>query len=159
MRDTSSANNAAFNSFLKRADGQSVKPFREAGIPGIRYLDQFSRTGRVATLDGQPIKASDGIANAAATVLAQEGGSAEAATAWLARAAQSEGNTHSGRMYSDAAKLIAGGRIAMSPPTANYVVFSPEIIEILRKYGLVGSAGAGASLANILSQPSPTEGQ
>ena len=36
--------------------------------------------------------------------------------------------------------------------TSNYVVWSPEIIEILRKYGLVGSAGAGASLANVLAE-------
>jgi hypothetical protein len=32
-----------------------------------------------------------------------------------------------------------------------YGIWSPEIIEILRKYGLVGSAGVGASLANVLS--------
>jgi hypothetical protein len=67
----------------------AVEALREAGIPGIRYLDQGSR-------------------------------------------AKGEGSS-------------------------NYVVWSPEIIEILRKYGLAAAAPVGgATLASILSQPSPT---
>lgn len=93
---------------------------RDAGIPGIRYLDQGSRGGAfkvdLATSRGPYKHDQPGFASLA---------EAEA----YARAKEAEGFKTSIR--------DEGSR--------NYVVFDDRIIDILRKYGLMPIAGLGAA--------------
>ena len=43
----------------------------------------------------------------------------------------------------------------MRPPTSNYVVWSPEIIEILKKYGIVGPVGGGFAVNGLAGDDPP----
>jgi hypothetical protein len=93
---------------------------REAGIPGIKYLDQGSR-GNVNTND---IRGSISMFEGALR--------------------KHPNDEMLARQLADAkAQLAAAEREA----TSNYVVFDDKIIEILRKYGLAGLAAMPA-LAN-----------
>jgi hypothetical protein len=112
------------------------------GIPGVRYLDQRSRGMRV----GPSSPAND----VARQWLERAGGDQKQAIGLL------EGHLRSSNQDIASNQVMQALR-DMRPHTSNYVVWSPEIIEILRKYGIVAPA-AGASMADILSQPSPTEG-
>ena len=85
---------------------EATTALREAGIPGIRYLDQFSRAR------AKPV-------------------------------------------MSDTDKLFMdlheppGGYPANPPMSSNYVVFDPNIIDILRKYAIPGMTGA--TMADVLA--------
>lgn len=87
---TSNVTNATNNVSEIARDPALVEQLREAGIPGIRYLDQGSRT-------------------------AGEG-------------------------------------------SRNYVVFDDSLVDILRKYGLLGTLGGGSLLASSESEASPAGG-
>lgn len=96
--------------------GPAAARLREAGIPGIRYLDQGSRQTepRFTVFDRNGQTVARGLFDKdRAQQLAQEN----------------------------------GGRFESTQPqqTHNYVVFSPDIINIIRKYGLAGVIGAGAA--------------
>ena len=81
---------------------QSSAWLNEAGIPGIKYLDQGSR-------NATPILKTDKAGN----VISSE----------------------------------------YPPPSSNYVVFNPSIIDIMKKYGIAGAAPLGALAAQDAYQP------
>ncbi len=107
------------------------KSLREAGIPGIKYLDQGSRA--------QPIPARSPAENLAIN-------------AWQndpQKTIRSIRANHSGQNAQDAIKLIEGGwkpPETPAPPkqTSNYVVFDDKLIDILKKYGIAGVAALPA---------------
>jgi hypothetical protein len=80
---------------------QFSQEFSEAGIPGIKYLDEGSRNAR-------PVLKTDRSGN----VISSE----------------------------------------YAPPTSNYVVFNPGIVDIMKKYGLAGLAPAGAAAYGAAQQ-------
>jgi hypothetical protein len=99
----------------------------EAGIPGIKYLDQGSRgLGDTAELRAQITRMQDVLTKNPSNKMLQD----------ILR-------THQ-------AKLADAERA-----THNYVVFNPGIIDIMRKYGLAGAAplGMGALAAQDNYQP------
>lgn len=119
---------------------------REAGIPGVRYLDQGSRQ--------LPPKLFTSPEEAQAA--AGPGGKAVSTrTGWITKLMDADA-----RVPKWVAQRQHGDFVSSGPQTSNYVIWSPEIIEILRKYGLIGAAPlAGAAMTNVLSQPSPTQQQ
>lgn len=106
---------------------EDIAPLRDAGIPGIKYLDQGSRAA--PSTDAW-----------VAQQLIQKHGSREAAAAEARRLKSSD-------------EVIA--EIMKPSQTHNYVLFRDDIIDILRKYGIpgLGVAGAGALGADHLSPP------
>ena len=89
--------------------------FQEAGIPGIKYLDQGSRPPRSLIDTQNSIKYYN-------DMLAKEPNNQFAADQLK-------------QYQADLAKHETGSH--------NYVVFDPRIIDIMRKYGLAGAIGAG----------------
>ena len=87
---------------------------REAGIPGIRYLDQGSRPPPQYMLD----RARQTLA----------GAEAHGDPAWIAK---------------NKAEVARLEELMTKPGTSNYVVFDPGIIDILRKYGIAGAGATG----------------
>lgn len=118
---------------------------REAGIPGIKYLDQGSRGFVPPTRNSPQIDAISAKMDAMATAVENRPGST---------------SEDLRRLWSSPEfKALEAEKAQAQQPqrTSNYVVWSPEIIEILKKYGLAGAApAAGATLSQLLSQPSPT---
>jgi hypothetical protein len=104
---------------------------REAGIPGIKYLDQGSRS----LLDVDASKQAIAAAQRQIAELPPD--------ATFARRMLEEGMTHHQGIVADALK---------NPPTSNYVVFDDSIIDILKRYGLAGGAAA-SPIANALMEP------
>jgi hypothetical protein len=108
---------------------------KSRGIPGIRYLDQGSR--------GPHIPA--GVSDAAGDVVKY----------WLGQAGN-DGNKAADMLlaHDPSATEVAGILRSQSwkpKETHNYVVFDPRMIEILRKYGILGAAGiGGAAYGNAL---------
>jgi hypothetical protein len=116
---------------------------RQAGIPGIKYLDQGSRQA-VPLFDGKPLRsvtptnavearALDALnrttsVDEAVQYLKQDAGT-ESAQAWLTA------NAH---------------RVQQPSGTSNYVVFDDKLIDILKKYAVAGAVGG--SLASLGQQ-------
>jgi len=96
------------------------KTLAEAGIPGIRYLDQGSRINpekRALEMQLQTVKSL-----------------------------QAQSSTPG--YLADRATRLQGQIEAFPPPSYNYVVTDPSKLDILAKYGVVGTAGGGmAALA------------
>ena len=105
----------------------------EYDIPGIRYLDQGSRLPK----DVQK--------------LVDQYGSREAAAEYLRMQPPSKPFNANAQRYK--ANMIESLR---TPETRNYVIFDPNIIEIMRKYGIVGAAPAG--MGALAAQDSYREG-
>ena len=143
---------AAFKPF----EAQASEVLRDAGIPGIRYLDQGSRQPKVL-YGGNPIPRGNIAAELAAEKLGLHGAT-DAAIASLERDAAS-GHPYIRQNSAEAADLLRSGQVARHEPqgTSNYVLFNDKIIDILRKYGLAGGmAGAGAAAAgNDQAQAQP----
>lgn len=87
------------------------RELREAGIPGIKYLDQGSRNAQVVFSENS------------------EGGHYFVGNS---------NKPYATRAEADAAAAKLG-------PTHNYVVFDDKLIDIVKKYGIAGLIGAGAS--------------
>jgi hypothetical protein len=129
--------NAKFGSYDLPGKPEPVhtKMMKDAGIPGIRYLDQGSR--------GPHIPA--GVSDAAGDVVKY----------WLGQAGN-DGNKAADMLlaHDPSATEVAGILRSQSwkpKETHNYVVFDPRMIEILRKYGILGAAGiGGAAYGNAL---------
>jgi hypothetical protein len=88
---------------------------QEAGIPGIKYLDQGSRSTTMQNATNRSI----------ATYTDQ-----------LATASGAE-------RQALLDKIEALRAYAPPPPSSNYVIFDPNIINIMKKYGIAGAAPAG----------------
>ena len=90
---------------------------REAGIPGIKYLDEGSRISSPMQID----LIRQNIAHREALLAERPGDPTN--TKWLAE-------------YRDMLRRAEN-------PTSNYVIFDPNIIDITKKYAVPGAIGAG----------------
>ena len=95
---------------------EATNMMREAGIPGIRYLDQGSR-------------AATNVNDLRGTV-----------SMWEGAVRKTPNDEYALKMLSDARAQLAA---AEAPATRNYVVFDPEIIKIVRKYGIFAALAGG----------------
>jgi len=114
----------------------ATQQLREAGIPGIRYLDAGSRG-------------------------AQDVNELRGTVSMWETAARKSPNDPYARQALDAAKAeLAEAEKGLS---RNYVVFDENLINIVRKYGIAGAATmlgmTQADLAQAMEQPSPALGQ
>jgi hypothetical protein len=103
----------------------------EAGIPGIKYLDEGSRFSQALYNDNP-------IANEARKFVEAAGGNSEKAGELFHKSNPVERWAVPER--DEIRRLI---QMAGNKPTSNYVVFNPSIIDIMRKYGIAGAAPAG----------------
>jgi hypothetical protein len=92
---------------------------REAGIPGIKYLDQGSRNAPISSMGVKQLEGR----------LAQ----------YKADLAGGFGDPE--RMKYNIASIER--ELASYKPSYNYVVFDPGIIDIMKKYGIAGAAPVG----------------
>jgi hypothetical protein len=105
---------------------QGVQQMKDAGIPGLKYLDQGSRQ----VSGGELIDVFKG-----------QGG-------WQSKIRMNRPNgeqyftTSAPHQTEDAAKQWAMGKI-QTPGTRNYVVFDDKLIDILKKYGIAGMGVIG----------------
>jgi hypothetical protein len=127
---------------------------RDAGIPGIKYLDQGSRAPKTL-FDGKPI-AKGGTPEALAAEKIDLYDTADAALASLEKDIARGG--YGSQMARDAAELLRSGRVAKHQPegTRNYVVFDADKIEILKKYGWVPAGVVGGGM--MMTPPDGQEG-
>jgi hypothetical protein len=116
-------------------DAATSQALADAGVPGIKYLDQGSRTS-------QPLQ----ILSPDQTTHGQ----------WLVKQIPNGTVFYRGDDEAAARQAFSDN---YKPPSSNYVMFGDDTIDILRKYGLAGlglTAGAGAIAAG--GQPtSPAE--
>jgi len=89
---------------------------RDAGIPGIKYLDQGSRS----SVNVNDIRGSLGM--------------------WQKALSKTPDDPYAQSQVQSLTKQLAD---AEKPLTSNYVVFDPRIVDIVKKFGLGGGAGAG----------------
>ncbi len=116
-----------------KAHAVATSMLKEKGIPGIKYLDQGSRGGRAA-YRGDPAYLS------AAHSFKSSGATPDATISGLKQA-------YKGANASDLTAAV-NEAYDITPETRNYVVFDDQLIDILKKYGLVlpaaGLAGSEA---------------
>jgi hypothetical protein len=106
---------------------------QDADIPGIKYLDQGSRNFNPGTTQW----------------IAEQGGVDKARE--IAQARYNDTIMKYGPAHRDARDWAATLKEIDNPPTSNYVVFDPSIIDITKKYALPGALGAGA-MGSIAAQ-------
>jgi hypothetical protein len=119
------AGTAVRQGFIASDDALVSDRLHQAGIPGIKYLDQGSRNQ----------------------------------TTWVARHPQ--GGVNDFPNESQAQAFIAKNpEYSLEPPkqTRNYVVFNDKLIDLVKKYGIAGAAGTGATAASVPGSP-PTPQQ
>ncbi len=120
----------------------------EAGIPGIKYLDQGSRTPK-AMFDGKPIPA-DNIAAQQASEWLGLYGSPEAAIKAQSTAVK---HPYTEKLDRDAIELLKSGAVKNHfGGSSNYVVFNDQLIDILKKYGIAPMGGT-AALSQLQPEP------
>jgi hypothetical protein len=136
---------------------------RDAGIPGIRYLDQGSRGAQppIKLVGGKPYDPSDPT-HIASHAVEMAGGDRTAAAAIADRQVQlraGQGDAAGADAMRQASALLQSPRAipalteGQPPATHNYVVFDAATIDILRKYGLAGlGIGLGATAAGTQQQ-------
>jgi hypothetical protein len=141
---------------------EAAQALQQAGIPGIRYLDQGSRAARdpIKLVQGKPYDPSDPT-HIASHAMDMASGDRTAAAAIADRHAQlraAEGDTAGADAMRQASTLLQSPRTippmteGQPPGTHNYVVFSDDVISILKKYGLAGlMLGAGGAAAPYAS--------
>jgi hypothetical protein len=109
---------------------------RQAGIPGIKYLDAGSRGA-----------GGNGLATARRNLqLAEQDLAANPSDRYLQRDVE------------DWRSNVAAEEKALSKASRNYVVFSDEIIDIVKKYGIVGALGAGLITQQMADQLQAQQG-
>ena len=100
---------------------------RDAGIPGIRYLDQGSRN---------PVT-PEAIANLQASIAKKE--AAHQADPWLVDAEKNAWGARNLSALDEEKRQLE----QMLRPTYNYVVTDPSKLDILAKYGIAGGVPVG----------------
>lgn len=108
---------------------------REAGIPGIKYLDQGSRG-----LAPNQLARIEKLENDAAHIR----GMIERPPSHL----RGQDMSHLPKQLADTEKALADVRTGANM-TSNYVLFDDSIIDILKRYGIIGAAGGGAGAAAL----------
>ena len=140
---------------------------QDAGIPGIRYLDQGSRAARdpIKLVGNQPYDPSDPT-HLASHAMDMASGDRTAAAAIADRHAQlraAEGDTAGADAMRQASTLLQSPRTippmteGQPPGTHNYVVFDANTIDILRKYGIAGLIAGGGAAAAATQQQQPSQ--
>jgi hypothetical protein len=133
-----------------RDSAQATGALRDAGIPGIRYLDQGSRN--IASLGEISFNASGlPIYGGTKTTLTPMGVEQTARSLYgdkaakdvLAALRQYEANGSIPELSGRAAEFWS--RLSIPQRTSNYVVFDPSIIEIMRKYGIAAPVATAAT--------------
>lgn len=118
--------------------GENTAPLREAGIPGIRYLDAGSRTERTLINGAPPENRIDDIAAQYINIWGDRLGRIEIEL----KADKSVSRAERADVLERAQDLIgSGAKITREPyGSRNYVVFDDKLIDIVRKYGIAGAA-------------------
>ena len=146
---------------VARMVGENTAPLREAGIPGIRYLDAGSRTERIL-INGAPAESK--IDDIAAQYINNWGNRLGRIEVEL-KADKSVRKSERADILKRAQDLIESGAKVTREPygTRNYVVFDENLIEIIRKYGIAGAAVllgvSQADLAHAMTQGQNTQSQ
>lgn len=109
---------------------QLASDLNAAGIPGIRYLDAGSRAPQVQLLS--PEETTHG--------------------QWLVKQIPNGQVFYRGSDEAAARDAFAQNQ---TKQTHNYVVFSPNIIDIIRRYGIAGLIGGGATAAATAGSDTP----
>jgi hypothetical protein len=112
---------AVYGGFGRGTKESATQALREAGIPGIKYLDEGSRISS----PGQIKLIRENIAQRENLLKANPGNPTD--LKWLAE-------------YQDMLKRAEN-------PTSNYVIFDPSKIDIMKKYAMPGMIGAGGMSA------------
>lgn len=143
IKDTIADLSMAYNKRSTGYEGEFEQSLRQKGIPGIKYLDQGSRTPKILFDDQPVVKGAKGnwAVQSAAESLDLHGTPEKAIEAL---SGQTRG--HGGDAAREAIELLRSGRVAKHQPegTRNFVIFDAQIVDILKKYGLAGAIGAGA---------------
>lgn len=143
IKDTIADLSMAYNKRSTGYEGEFEQSLRQKGIPGIKYLDQGSRTPKILFDDQPVVKGAKGnwAVQSAAESLDLHGTPEKAIEAL---SGQTRG--YGGDAAREAIELLRSGRVAKHQPegTRNFVIFDAQIVDILKKYGLAGAIGAGA---------------
>jgi hypothetical protein len=131
------------------SEQQITAQLREAGIPGIRYLDQGSRTDVRKSLEELPRWQAQ----------------LETAQKTLADAHDQGASPRDIAAHAAEVQRVQNGidRVSghIEGATRNYVIFDDSLISILKKYGLAGLIAAGAAHfklpADQQSEPEPEQ--
>ena len=126
---------------------EAAQQLRDAGIPGIKYLDQGSR----ATAFGEHIGTEQTPQGWQAKIRTENRGGGAGGF----QAPTSIFTTSPPFPTKAAADAWAQDKIGNA--THNYVVFDPATIEILRKYGLAGLIAGGGAAAAGTQQQQPSQ--
>jgi GNAT superfamily N-acetyltransferase len=131
VKDIGYGNVSAPSGYGNNPAGGASHIFREAGIPGIKYLDGGSRNAPISSMG---IKQLEGRLEQYKADLAGGFGDPE-------------------RMKYNIASIER--ELASYKPSHNYVIFDPSIVNIMKKYGIAGAApaGMGALAAQDYYQP------
>ncbi len=126
----SDAGTAVRKGHIAFSDEQVASRLNEAGIPGIKYLDEGSRN---------------------IPAMKQR---VEALRREIALGEKTEGNPTLAKLNEQARQELvqAEADLAKAKPTSNYVVFDDSLINIVKKYGLAGISMLPPSAAAFLSQ-------
>jgi hypothetical protein len=146
---------------------EGAQQLKDAGVAGIRYLDQGSRAARdpIKLVQGKPYDPSDPT-HIASHAMDMASGDRTAAAAIADRHAQlraAEGDTAGADAMRQASTLLQSPRTippmteGQPPGTHNYVVFDAKTIDILRKYGLAGLFAGGGAAAAATQQQQPSQ--
>jgi len=119
---------------------QASAALREAGIPGIQYLDAGSR----ATSGGELLGVTQGPKGWQAKIRVDNRGG----TAFADPTQQ----ITTSRPFQTQADAQAWADSQINAGTRNYVMFDDKLIDILRRYGIAGTLGGGAAATSGTSE-------
>jgi len=134
---------AKIQTFMSQDSGRYLAPnraetmnlYKDAGIDGIRYIDPSSRTlGNPSIEKLSP----DSFGN----------------VYW-----QVNSGTAGGAKWFDSEKNAQKHYDSLPLPRYNYVMFDDKLIDLLRRYGLLGMVGGGAAAAGNKNKQAPAEEQ
>jgi hypothetical protein len=119
----------AYNTFAHHVGDpvETINKLREAGIPGIKYLDQGSRI----------LKPREEIAKDVAQY--------KQAIEDLKQQPDTKDTREKMHVYKQRLAQHEDDLANYKPPTSNYVVFDDKLIDIIKKYGLAGLVAGGAA--------------
>lgn len=122
---------------------EDAKRLREAGIPGIKYLDQGSRV----TSGGELLDVFQGPNGWQSRIkVSGRGGAGFSTPTDSITTSKPFASEAEARAWADS-KINSGSR--------NYVVFDDSLIDILKKYGLIGLLGGGAAASGMSGMNNP----
>ncbi len=162
-------NITAMNASQRAGAPNAAEHFREAGIPGIKYLDAGSRGGmpnqaladanaahrdiasQISALQDQMVDAQ--AAKYGLPASAKEWGMLGVEPSPEIRAQYQPQMDALKAQLQDAVDKVEQAKLIKPKETHNYVTFRDDIIEILRKYGLAGLGLAGYGASQSQGQP------